>query len=219
MRCINPLKSGLNIIGKRTYKSRQFNPGNGVPMEFECRKCLPCRLNIAREKAVRCVHEAAMHDDNIFLTLTYDDAHLASPRLDYRDFQLFMMRLREKVTRGITDKSLRDSLYIPYMVTGEYGEKNKRPHWHAILFNYSPSDAVYKYSTHSGERVFDSAELSSLWGKGNLEFGSVTIESAGYVARYAAKKLVHGRDGEHDFDPIHKTSAIVTGKQIGRAHV
>ena len=33
------------------------------------------------------------------------------------------------------------------------------------------------------------------------------MDSANYVARYAAKKLVHGKDQEHDFHPIHKTSS------------
>jgi len=36
--------------------------------------------------------------------------------------------------------------------------------------------------------------------------GDITIESAGYCARYAAKKLKHGRDGEHDYEPVSKKS-------------
>ena len=49
------------------------------------------------------------------------------------------------------------------MVTGEYGEKNKRPHWHVILFNYRPKDATYKYTTDQGEKVYDSQEIQQLW--------------------------------------------------------
>ena len=55
----------------------------------------------------------------IFLTLTYDDAHLASPRLQYIDFQLFMKSLREFRVRNVTDPDLRKKFYIPMMVTGE----------------------------------------------------------------------------------------------------
>ena len=104
-------------------------------------------------------------------------------------------------------KQARKLSYIPFMVTGEYGEKNKRPHWHAIIFNYSPPDKKHKYTTDLDEKVYDSEEISKLWGKGNIEFGSVTMESAGYVARYAAKKLVHGKDQDHNYQPIHKTSS------------
>ena len=37
------------------------------------------------------------HENNIFLTLTYDNDHLTSNKLVYLDFQLFMKSLREKV--------------------------------------------------------------------------------------------------------------------------
>lgn len=91
-------------------------------------------------------------------------------------------------------------------VTGEYGEKEKRPHWHAILFNYRPTDSVYFRTTERGDRVYRSKTLEDTWGFGHAELGDVTFQSAGYCARYAAKKLVHGKDHEHDFQPISKKS-------------
>lgn len=92
-------------------------------------------------------------------------------------------------------------------VTGEYGEQNKRPHWHAIVFNWEPRDGKPKYKTTQGHQVYESETLTSLWGHGIAEYGSVTIDSAGYCARYAAKKLVHGKDQDHDFQPISKKSS------------
>lgn len=204
MRCIRPLRASQNLAGDIVYSTRQAAPGL-VGFSFECRKCLPCRLNLAREKAVRCFHESKMVDESMFLTLTYDEKHLSSSKLVYRDFQLFMKSLRLCVPQKIN-----------YMVTGEYGELNKRPHWHAIIFNYKPGDFVFKYQTDRGDRVWSSKFLDSIWEKGNVEFGDVTIDSAGYVARYAAKKLVHGYDGEHDFEPIHKTSSK---RAIGRSWI
>lgn len=216
MHCLRPLKSSLNIKGERTYKQSEMMPGL-VPIEFGCGKCLPCRLNVAQEKAIRAVHEAKIHGDkNIFLTLTYNEESLRSSRLQYIDFQIFMDSLRKKITRGITDSDLKKSLRISYYVTGEYGEINKRPHWHAILFNYRPCDQTPKYKTEQGEQVYESKILSDLWGKGMVEFGSVTMDSAGYVARYSAKKLVHGQDQEHDFHPIHKTSSA---RAIGKSWI
>lgn len=215
MRCISPLKASHNRTGDLTYRSRQAMKGL-IGIQFECRKCLPCRLNIAREKAVRAVHEAKMHQSNIFLTLTYSDAALTSPRLNYSHFQLFMKSLRERITRDVTNTETIDRLYVPYMVTGEYGDKTKRPHWHAILFNYAPEDSKYHYSSDRGDKVYTSKLLQDLWGNGNIEFGSVTMDSAGYVARYSAKKLVHGKDQDHDYHPIHKTSSR---RAIGRSWI
>ena len=93
------------------------------------------------------------------------------------------------------------------MVTGEYGELNKRPHWHAILFNYRPTDQKLLRTTDRGYRVYHSQNLEKIWNKGIIEYGTVSLDCANYVARYAAKKLTHGRDQEHDFHPIHKTSS------------
>lgn len=214
MRCIRPLKAGYDVAGSLTF-SNKLADQSVVGFEFECRKCLPCRLNIAREKAVRAYHESRMHEDSIFLTLTYDDDHLQSPRLMYPDFQAFMKRLREKVNRGL-DKDHPSFKKIPVMVTGEYGDKTKRPHWHALIFNYRPNDLVHHYTTDYGDRVWTSTELTALWGNGHCEFGNITMDSASYVARYAAKKLTHGKDQEHDYHPIHKTSSR---NAIGRSWI
>lgn len=201
MRCIRPLKASQRDDHSITFSMKEAIPGLQT-FQIECRKCLPCRLNQAREKAIRCYHESKMHDDNIFLTLTYNEESLESPRLIYKHFQDFMKRLRESTPNKIT-----------YMVTGEYGEKHKRPHWHAIIFNYTPNDPKPKYTTELGEPVYTSQKLTDLWSYGNIEYGSVTMDSASYVARYAAKKLTHGKDQEHDYHPIHKTSSK---KAIGR---
>lgn len=146
-----------------------------------------------------------MHTENSFITLTYSDEHLKDRKLNYKHFQDFMKRLRfhnpEKPDIG-------------YFVTGEYGEKHKRPHWHACIFGYRPDDAIYKYSNDRGDRIYSSESLSDLWEhKGIAEFGDVTFESAGYCARYALKKLTHGEDGTHDFEPISKKSSK---KAIGK---
>lgn len=204
MQCIRPIKASIALDGSITYKSKSAIPGL-IGFQFPCRKCLPCRLNVPREKAIRAVHESQMHENNIFLTLTYSDAHLTSPRLHLEDLQQFMRDLRDHVGHSPESR-------IGCMYTGEYGELNKRPHWHLLLFNYAPPDQIKFRTTERGESVFKSQEIDSLWGKNDAEtrpseIGTLTMDSAGYVARYAAKKLVHGKDQDHDFHPIHKTSS------------
>jgi phosphoribosyl-AMP cyclohydrolase len=174
-----------------------------VPWQIPCRKCLPCRLNTAAEKSIRCYHESKMHEHAIFLTLTYDSENLKSNKLEYPDFQNFMKALRKKTANKLS-----------YVVTGEYGEINKRPHWHALIFGYWPNDYTKERTTPRGDNIYGSKTINTLWKKGQTEFGEVSIESANYVARYAAKKLVHGNDQDHDFHPIHKTSSRnAIGKQ------
>lgn len=154
-----------------------------------------------------------MYENNAFITLTYDDEHLKSDRLILEDFQKFAKRLRENAI----DPQTGDQPKIPIMYTGEYGEKNKRPHWHAIIFNWLPP-ALYRMpdgttkpdgyghrTSDRGDQTWQSLLLDDLWMQGKSEIGGVTIQSAGYVARYATKKLVHGID--HEFQPIHRMSS------------
>lgn len=202
MRCFRPLKAGYNSAGDLVY-SRTGWSNELVGLDFPCRKCIACLLNQAREKAVRCWHESKMWEESIFLTLTYRPEDLRSDVLVYEDFQLFMKSLLELVNRDIEFKENRKK--IPFMVTGEYGSQNFRPHWHALLFNYRPQDAEYLYTTDRGDKVYRSDEIDSVWKRGAAEFGAVTLESAGYVARYGAKALIHGQV-ESRFKPIHHTS-------------
>lgn len=196
MGCTSPRTVGFAADGKTIVWSQKKRSKEYAAVQLPCSKCLQCRLDYARGWAIRCVHEAQMHNETSFITLTYDDQKLASKKLIYEDFQLFMKKLRKQRQNP-----------IGYFVTGEYGEKTKRPHWHALLFGYRPRDAEYKYSNDRGDKCFSSKLLSTTWGNGIAEFGDVTIHSAGYCARYAAKKLVHGKDQDHDFHPISKKSS------------
>lgn len=196
MRCTDPRTVGFLADGKTITWSPKNYSKEYATFQLPCGKCIACRLEYARQWAIRCVHEASMNDKNSFITLTYSDENLKSPKLEYSDFQKFIKKLRKTQNQK-----------IGIFVTGEYGDKTKRPHWHAILFNYSPPDLKPKYKTERGDQVYDSEILTKLWGHGITECGSVTFESAGYCARYAAKKLAHGNDKDHDFQPISKKSS------------
>ena len=201
MRCLSPRTVGFLADGKTISWSQKNYSKEYATFQLPCSKCIECRLEYARQWAVRCVHEAKMHKENSFITLTYSDENLKSSKLQYIDFQLFAKRLRKKIKKSDPDKK------ISIFVTGEYGEKTKRPHWHAIIFNWRPSDTIPLYKNERGDQVYTSGTLNELWPFGRSELGSVTFESAGYVARYAAKKLVHGNDGTHDYNPISKKSS------------
>lgn len=206
MRCTSPRTVGFYADGKTICWSQLKASKEYASFQLPCSKCLECRLEYARQWALRCVHEAQMHPQNCFITLTYSQEKLASPKLIYSDFQKFMKKLRKT-----TDNP------VGVFVTGEYGGPPQilpngklsdgfRPHWHAIIFNWYPSDAQFDHENHRGDRVHHSKLLTQLWGKGRTDLGSVTFESAGYVARYAAKKLIHGHDG-HEYVPISKKSS------------
>lgn len=118
-----------------------------------------------------------MHETNSFITLTYDNENLPENRsISKEELQKFFKRLRKR-----TGQKLR------YFACGEYGEKNNRPHYHAIIFGYDFPDKEL-YSKANGQLLFRSRELEKLWTKGFSTIGHVTFESCAYVARYVMKK-------------------------------
>jgi len=114
-----------------------------------------------------------------FVTFTYDTQFVPiSPNgfmtLRKSDFQDFMKRLRK-----LCDAP------IKYYVAGEYGSKNKRPHFHAIIFNVANEDLYFKAWSLGGVQL------------GSIDVGTVTTESIAYTAKYIDKqefRSYHGRD-------------------------
>jgi hypothetical protein len=133
------------------------------------------------------MHESKYYDDNCFITLTYREEDLPyGGTLDHKDWQLFMKRLRSKTKHK-----------FKFFMCGEYGDKFGRPHYHAILFNYDFKDKRYSRTTDKGYKVYTSDLLDSTWQKGKTEIGSVTHESAGYVASYCTKVVSGDKADEH----------------------
>jgi len=149
-----------------------------LPLELACGQCIGCRIERSRQWAIRCVHEAQMHERNCFVTLTYSEEHLPfNAGLNIRHWQLFAKRLRKRIGR------------FRYFHCGEYGEENLRPHYHACLFGVDFSVDRSLWKRDHGFDLFVSPTLSETWGKGFCSIGELSYESAAYVARYILKKV------------------------------
>lgn len=183
MACYSPLHG---------YRSKERNPSGKRGLVFSskeglidrrltvpCGQCIGCRLERSRQWAVRCMHEAALHDKNCFVTLTYDEEHIPPHgSLVKADLQKFFKRLRKHYPE---DK-------IRYFAAGEYGD-GSRPHYHMCLFGFDFPDKA-RWSTRNGNPVFRSEKLETkVWKFGYSEIGGVSFESAAYVAKYIHKKV------------------------------
>lgn len=160
-----------------------FNRADGFQdqrVTLKCKKCIGCRLEYSRQWAIRCTHEAQLYQDNCFITLTYDNDNLPSDNSVHLDhFQKFMKRLRKK----------NEPTKIRFFHCAEYGDLNRRPHYHALLFNYDFPDKTHYKTTGQGHRLYTSEILDQTWNKGRCDIGSVSFDSAAYVARYVMKKF------------------------------
>lgn len=120
-----------------------------------------------------------MHQENSYLTLTYDNEHLPEyGSLKKVDLQSFMKRLRHLI----------EPRRIKFYGSGEYGDDNKRPHYHVLVFGYMPSVGSSLPPT-AGFPLWEAPEISSLWQAGMSAVGQVSFASANYVAGYVMKKV------------------------------
>ena len=245
MPCFSPLSgcysSIVNPSGKRSvvFEVSKADISKGI-VQVPCGRCIGCRLERSRQWAVRCVHEAQLHKDNCFITLTYSPENVPKDSsLHLEHFQKFMKRLRKYIFTEVQKVNFLISMmsvdtgrvigYVPsqgvrFFHCGEYGELLSRPHYHACLFGFDFSDKVL-WSTRGGVRLYRSKVLEKLWTFGFSTIGDVTFESAAYVARYCTKKITGDEADKHyngrspEYVTMSRRPCIVTGKQIGRAHV
>lgn len=197
--CFHPLHAwyapGKTKNGKRNivFNSKfALDPTNTISLP--CGQCVGCRLDRSRRNAVQVSLENQMHEQSIFCTLTYDDEHvpyIVNPdtgemlqTLKPKDFTLFMKRLRRSIEYHYPNNGK-----IRFFGCGEYGDKTQRPHFHIIIFGFEPPDKKLYRTTFNGDKLYNSEFLEKCWPKGFINFGSVTFESAAYVARYCMKKI------------------------------
>lgn len=216
MACFKPLTAFQTESGEVV-----FNEVGNIRRELSlpCGQCIGCRLERSRQWAVRCMHEAQMHEYSCFITLTYDDESVpVDGSLRYSDYQQFMKRLRARATRarqrrlrGNTVKELRhesdigrnderclfSEREIRFYMAGEYGETTGRPHFHAILFGVFFADRTPIGRSPAGDDLFTSATLADVWNRGHVSLGDANFKTAAYVARYCCSKVTGELADEH----------------------
>ena len=191
-RCSHPhytLDLGTKENGKRNLKFVGFQPdlsslaqlsaryGNKNIVPLPCGCCFQCSINHAKEWAVRCMLEALGHEENYFITLTYDNEHLPKDgSLKKKDLQDFWKRLRYYFGD------------FSYLAVGEYGKAGCRPHFHALVFGLHIDD-IRLVLEHRKSKKFEAA-----WSFGAYSLDEVTYASCNYVAQYTTNKLFKGND-------------------------
>lgn len=83
----------------------------------------------------------------------------------------------------------------------EYGEKFRRPHYHACLFGIDFADKKHFKNSPSSFQLYESATLQKLWPYGFSSIGEITFESAAYIARYCINKI-NGDQAKRHYEAI-----------------
>lgn len=179
-------------ISERT----KVNKLTGEYITFPCGKCYVCHNRRINGWGFRLDTEMKYSKSALFLTLTYDEAHVPITEhglytLHKPHIQGFFKRLRqhEKRKNFSGDK-------VSYYAIGEYGSLLDRPHYHIILYNSSLEMAT-KAWVDNNKQPF-----------GHIHDGKVESASIRYVAGYFAKSkqvpLHHLDDRKKEFSLMSK---------------
>lgn len=149
-----------------------------------CGKCPPCKLRRVNQWTFRLMQEEKRSTSGYFVTLTYDTRYVPiSPNgfltLRKKDFQDYMKRLRK----------LCPDFKLKYYAAGEYGSKNHRPHFHAIVFNVPDPKMFFSAWSDNGQNM------------GSVQVGKVSSNSIAYTAKYIDKPNFKKRHERDDREP------------------
>lgn len=143
--------------------------------KLPCGYCTSCRVNRITEWTTRILHESWLNNDNIFVTLTYNEDNLPPKgSVNKRDLQLFFKRVRK-------EKKCR------YFACAEYGDSYDRPHYHTIIFGLSERDRTIIEQAWATKYRIKKVDYYDSWGF--VHIGNVTEQSARYCAQYISKQL------------------------------
>lgn len=103
------------------------------------------------------------------------------------------------------------------MMCGEYGDRLKRPHYHAIIFGLEVPDRKLFKENRFGDPIYSSSWLDNIWSLGYTTTAAVTWDTCAYVARYTMKKIngaerekINPETGLRPYDRVHRfTGEIV----------
>lgn len=184
MACTRPLSAWRGTDGKISFKLREGY--SDQPVVIPCSRCMDCRLRKRADWAVRVMHDFQTTGVGCFVTLTMDDVALRSDRrldpppvfgsVDVRDWQRFAKRVRKALGP------------FRFLACGEYGSESLRPHYHAALLGLDFKDKAL-WKKDGANSLFVSPTLAKLWPFGLSTIGTLTAESAGYVAKYTTKRM------------------------------
>lgn len=148
---------------------------------FGCGQCIPCRVNKRREWTHRIILEASLQEDNAFLSVDYSEENLPDDlSVSPREISLFIKRLRK------------GGLRFRYFAVGEYGDHSFRPHYHLALFGIP---TCLRGTTRQATTCCAVCEsIKRAWGLGRIVLGTLTPQSAAYIAGYVTKKMTSEYD-------------------------
>ena len=189
-----------------------YNGGDQVVVR--CGVCKECRQRRQALWVGRMLLEQREHQAMHFVTLTYGDDHVVDLETGYRDVQLFLKKLRKR----LSDHRFR------FFCCGEHGSKYGRPHWHIVLFTdlqqlrALPGKDGVTWDTLGlpPPKFIRPVDLvTELWGRGYTKTERIIDDvKLRYVTKYMVKEPTRARFTYSQ--GLGAARAFKMGKQVGK---
>lgn len=179
--CVKPLHIKSNKID---YIAGIDRTSYNVP----CGHCYECRRTYRSDYEFRliCHYLANPNQQAFFYTLTYNDDNLPLVNYNGREIPCFDKKQVQKFIKRLRKELEADGYKLKYFISSEYGEKTKRPHYHAIFFVSAPNKSIT--GIHFRELITKQWRYG--FNKPGKNYGLITsADPLSYVAKYTAKDM------------------------------
>lgn len=150
----------------------------------QCEACLKTRSKHLTNRIILDVQET--NTIPYLITLTYNDENLPDPP-----------QLSKKDAKDFITKVKKDYPKTKYLLAGEYGSHNGRPHYHVLIWNIKNLETKIKpyIPREQGKSYITYEATSEYWTKGNIYISSnAQPGTVQYVAQYAEKKRMRSKE-------------------------
>lgn len=181
--------------------SKHLPPSQKGYYWVDCGKCLACRMKRKKQWITRLALQMEDTPRAFWSLFTYNnDTVPAFNELGKKRFSAFMKRFRSYVKYHFNWSG------IKYFVAGEYGSKNHRPHFHAIIYNLPPCPYGKNCMCIALKYV-----MERLWKQGYVKTKILEdVSQIYYTCKYAVKGL---------YDHKGSKPCILFSKGLGKGYV
>lgn len=177
-------------------------------LSVPCGKCAACRARKANDWIIRLNEEFKHSRSAYFVTLTYNELTVPlvdSLKINEETGELYTTKVQTLVKSDLQDfiNLLRQYAPFRYFGIGEYGDKGDRPHYHILIFNFSPfvnphTNTIvyhrdYKYITADmlASNVDIEAVILKAWKKGIVKVENLKGGAIRYLANYMVDTTIN----------------------------